>query len=173
MSDRITRREDLEAYLVTNLKTYQKYARRLCRDLYTFDDAHDVMGQAVVNALQRFRGCNDEEHLISWLYTVVRNTFIDFHRREHRRTFNRADFDYGMADINHSMDGQNQELEKRSQKLKDAIFLLPNTLRDVMILRIYEELSYNEIASRLSLPYPTVVGRVQRATVRLSKNIKI
>jgi RNA polymerase sigma-70 factor (ECF subfamily) len=56
--------------------------------------------------------------------------------------------------------------------LKQAVSELPEEFRTPLELRIYEEYSYEEIASALALPLGTVMSRLFRARDRLSRRVR-
>jgi RNA polymerase sigma-70 factor (ECF subfamily) len=58
---------------------------------------------------------------------------------------------------------------ERAQRLRGLVAGLPETLREVLILREYGDLSYSQIAGMLSIPTGTVMSRLSRARDDLRK----
>ena len=64
------------------------------------------------------------------------------------------------------------ELQDRIHLLRVALAKLPFTLRTVVLLRDIQELTYNEIATRLRLPEGTVKSRLNRGRAELVRQIQ-
>jgi len=130
------------------------------------DDAEDVVQEACLRALRyfgTFRGGNPR----AWLLSIVRTTafrWLQKNRAQHLATeFN--------EDI-HSEEGEalNPEtlLLQRAdtQLLEQAMNHLPDRLREVLMLRELEGLSYKEIAEVVGVPMGTVMSTLFRARER-------
>jgi RNA polymerase sigma-70 factor (ECF subfamily) len=107
----------------------------------------------------------------SWLFTILRNTWLN--QLRHRRTApDLIDLD---ADENRAYEpadaAQNPHREYVSrverEQVRAAIQQLPVEFREIVILREYEELSYQEIAAILNCPVGTVMSRLARARAKL------
>ena len=61
---------------------------------------------------------------------------------------------------------------EREERLKEAIESLPNKQREVLLMRVYEELEYEEIARRLGCPVGTVKSRIHNGTNALKIKLK-
>ena len=70
--------------------------------------------------------------------------------------------------------GPYQAVEHRDLRtlLRQALQMLPATLRTAVILRDLQELSYQEIADRLDLPEGTVKSRINRGRIELARQLK-
>jgi RNA polymerase sigma-70 factor (ECF subfamily) len=132
-------------------------------------DAEDVVQESYLRALKffaGFRGGNSRP----WLLTIVRNTCYTWLRR------NRMD------DVTTELDEELHGVDKtasnpeavllaaaRSDMVKRALDELPVALREIVILRELEGMSYQEIAEVASVPIGTVMSRLSRARSRLQK----
>ena len=136
-------------------------------------DAQDVVQDAFVRALRYiggFRGDNAR----AWVLQVVRNTCWTW--LEHNRPAELvAQREYGDDDAAlHEIaapaadEPPAQALRKAERVLvNQAIAALPFALREVLVLRELEELSYNDIARIVGIPLGTVMSRLSRARARL------
>jgi RNA polymerase sigma-70 factor (ECF subfamily) len=64
------------------------------------------------------------------------------------------------------------EHRDRVSMLREAMTALPETLRTAVLLRDIQELTYQEIADRLTLPEGTVKSRINRGRTELARQIK-
>jgi RNA polymerase sigma-70 factor (ECF subfamily) len=107
----------------------------------------------------------------SWLFTILRNVWLN--QLRHQRTAPQLvelEAHEGIADvaIEKSKDPHAQYVSKLEQEtVRNAIQQLPAEFREIIILREYEELSYQEIAAMLECPTGTVMSRLARARSKL------
>jgi RNA polymerase sigma-70 factor (ECF subfamily) len=155
--------ESFDATILPHLDAAYNLARWLLRGS---DDADDVVQEACLRAFKyfrTFRGGNAR----AWLLSIVRTTafrWLEKHRAQQLST----EFNEGM----HS-DGQNapdpEAMMLRSQeagRLHEAMNSLPDRLREVLVLREMEGLSYKEIAEIVDVPMGTVMSSLFRARER-------
>lgn len=133
--------------------------------------AEDIVNDAYVRALSgfaQFRGGDGR----SWILTIVRNRCYDWFREQRQRATvplarpaNDADAedDWDFPDL--EQDTPEETLVKKSEAsaLHALIDRLPPRLREVLILREMEELSYREIAEITAAPIGSVMSRLSRA----------
>ena len=120
----------------------------------------------------------------SWLYRIAINLTLDELRRRKRwRTLSWASTDNDSRkqndapETNEPMDprpdpGEILDGKHRIQSLREAMTRIPNRYRVILILRDYQELSYQEISDVLDLPIGTVRSRLSRARNRLRKALE-
>ncbi|MEM6422872.1 MAG: sigma-70 family RNA polymerase sigma factor [Pseudomonadota bacterium] len=130
------------------------------------EEGDDLVQSACVKALDRIDQFEPGTRLDSWLFTIVRNLFLDDRRRVARRGFHAGDevldqlSDQGLAV------GQS-ESRLRLARVRQAMALLPDEQREVIALVAIEGHSYREAAEILSLPVGTVMSRLARGRTRL------
>jgi RNA polymerase sigma factor (sigma-70 family) len=130
-------------------------------------DAEDIVQDAYLRAIRHFGSFQGGEGR-AWLLAIVRNLCYDSMRGKSVRD-RTTPFD---EDLHHtcldSSDPETSLLQKeRVGLLRDALAELPLELREVLVLRELEELSYREIASIAQVPMGTVMSRLNRARKRL------
>jgi RNA polymerase sigma-70 factor (ECF subfamily) len=132
-------------------------------------DAEDVVQEACLRAFNGFGQFHGGEPR-SWLLTIVRNACYTWLTRNRERAPT-ASFDEELHDV--ASDATNPEiiLQQRSEReaVKRAIEQLPVEFREVLILREFEGLSYQQIAAIADLPVGTVMSRLARARQRLER----
>ncbi len=123
--------------------------------------AEDVVQEAMVRALTYFasyRGDNPR----AWLLRIVRNTAYDRMGAERRRGEQPLDDAEAFADPSPDPEAALQGREQRDG-LAAALAALPAELRECVVLREIEELSYRDIARITDVPVGTVMSRLFRA----------
>ena len=133
-------------------------------------EAEDLVQETYVRAIPAMGSLPPDSNLKSWLFTILRNVWLNQLRR--RRTAP------GMVEIDPDGTGNiagevskdpytiyMNEMER--ERVREAIQQLPIEFREIIILREYEELSYQEIASLLDCPPGTVMSRLARARSKL------
>ncbi|MBR2927269.1 MAG: sigma-70 family RNA polymerase sigma factor [Clostridia bacterium] len=140
-------------------------------------DAEDVTQEVFIklwSATPQFRG---EASLSTWIFRITRNACIDFlrQRREDVQSLYLQDEDGS----SYQVDLVDEEIahnpsayfarEEQIEMVRAAIRELPLPYREILILRDYEGLSYEEIASLLSLELGTVRSRISRGRLKLKK----
>jgi RNA polymerase sigma-70 factor, ECF subfamily len=105
----------------------------------------------------------------SWLYRIAANAAIDSLRRDRPTT----ELDsLSLADTGATLE-QSAEANQRAAHVRRAIAKLSEPLRMVLILREYQELTYQEIASALDIPIGTVMSRLNAARAQLRRELLV
>ncbi|HWF99564.1 MAG TPA: sigma-70 family RNA polymerase sigma factor [Steroidobacteraceae bacterium] len=130
-------------------------------------DAEDVVQEAMVRALtyfSSFRGGSSR----AWILQIVRNTAYGALKARHgERLAGHTSFDEagGIEDLPDLADGPEKSLMLADDlsRIDGLIERLPVELRETLVLRELEELSYREIAHVTAAPIGTVMSRLWRA----------
>ncbi|HMF75354.1 MAG TPA: sigma-70 family RNA polymerase sigma factor [Bryobacteraceae bacterium] len=135
-------------------------------------ESEDLVQETYLRALRAKDQLRPESNIKSWLFTILRNIWLNQMRRT--RNGPRIDeFDETAVD-SRSVEGQltNDPLDSYLAKLKhadlrSAIEGLPKVYQEVVLLRDFEDLSYRQIAEVLGCPDGTVMSRLGRAREKL------
>jgi len=161
------------AVVLTHADAAYNLALRLSRRP---DVAEDIVHEAYVRALAAFGGFRGGDGR-SWILTIVRNRFFDWLREQRLKATapigapaNDADDD-GWDPPDLEQDDPEQALARKSEAgaLQALIGGLPPRLREVIVLREMEELSYREIAAVTESPIGSVMSRLSRARGALAE----
>ncbi len=157
-----------EEALLPHLDAAYNLARWLTRDER---DAEDIVQEAYLRAIKHFATFKGE-NARPWLLTIVRNTYYTW--IHHNRLTEPIDpFD----DEEHVLisDAPNPEMlllqEADKQMVRSALRKLPTHFLEVIVLREFEEMSYQQIADVAQVPLGTVMSRLARARKRLAQLI--
>src|SRR5580698_3453181 len=134
-------------------------------------DAEDLVQETYVRAIGARKTLRPDSNLKAWMFTILRNAWLN-HVRQRRSgpQLISADEDVQIAsDIVEPGPGAHQKLETSElrDRVRSAIAQLPEEFSEIILLREYEELSYQEIATLLGRPIGTVMSRLARARSRL------
>jgi RNA polymerase sigma-70 factor (ECF subfamily) len=144
------------------------YAMALSRNQH---DAEDLVQETFVRAIRGKANLREGSNVKAWLFTILKNIYLNQIRKQ--KTFPRVieiDADEGNADIviEESKDPFAQYVsEVDREHVVEAVQQLPPEFREVILLREFEDLSYQEIAGVLGCPAGTVMSRLARARSRL------
>jgi RNA polymerase sigma-70 factor, ECF subfamily len=128
--------------------------------------ADDVVQDSFVkafNAIGSFRG---DASFKSWLFRIVSNTAKNALRSRHERS--RADLDENELG---AVRGDFHDIEKAqtSEILRLAIEKLPERQRLALELRIFEDMSFKEVADAMDSPFDTAKANFRHAVLNLKK----
>jgi len=134
-------------------------------------EAEDLVQETCLRALRAMQRLRPDSNIKSWLFTILRNIWLN-QLRQSRTVPEGLDPDTGEDGVNrivetakdpHATYVSNVE---RGQ-IRNAIQQLPLEFREIILLREYEDLSYEQIASLLGCPVGTVMSRLARARSKL------
>jgi RNA polymerase sigma-70 factor (ECF subfamily) len=159
---------DLDAYEAL-IARHTPFAHRTAVLLGAGDDAEDVLQEAFVKAFRRLRLYRGDSPFRSWLLAIVANETRNLHRSRRRRDglLQRAAA-LELAPITPPDLPADAALSaERRAALLDAIRLLDDRGREVVVCRYLLDLSEAETAQTLGWPLGTVKSRTARALARL------
>ena len=150
---------------IEELLEHGRWVRRLAASLVVGDEAADELTQAsMVQAIT-----HPPQHagnLKAWLAVVTRNLARSRGKSDRRRAEHVRLAVEGRADVTESGDVIVTRLE--TQRLVSEVLLgLEPGLRDLLVLRFYDELSYREMGERMGLPTETARSRTARGLAEL------
>jgi RNA polymerase sigma-70 factor (ECF subfamily) len=139
------------------------------------DDAMDLTIETFSKAFENLEKYKPDFAFSTWLFRIATNNCIDFIRK---RKINATSIDSMIDDegddrpLQIRSDSLNPEeiaiKKQQNEQLKEIVERLPTRYRTLIMLRYFEELSYEEIAQQLDLPLGTVKAQLFRARDLLS-----
>lgn len=127
----------------------------------------------VINTLKMGK-YNEEGKFLPWTMRIAHNLIIDFFRKENRMpTFQNTDeFDIFSVLGDDSLSAENAIIKDQIyadvRKLVDE---LPEDQREVLMMRIFKDMSFKEISEQTSVSINTALGRMRYALINLRKMI--
>jgi RNA polymerase sigma-70 factor (ECF subfamily) len=151
-------------------------AMRLTRDPA---EAEDLVQDAMVRAFRFWSSFQQGTNIKAWMFTILRNTFINgYHRRGRKRSF-QNDVSAQVRSLGPSVavgnstsppgpeEGMNSRITHA--RIREALESLPIDYRTAVTLADLEGLSYKEIAEVMECPIGTVMSRIYRGRKILHK----
>ena len=128
----------------------------------------------VINTLKRGR-YNEEGKFLPWVMRIAHNLVIDHFRRNKRiPTFRNTDeFDIFTVISDEVLNVEKQLIKDQIlNDIKDLIVELPEDQKEVLIMRMYKDMSFKEIAENTDVSINTALGRMRYALINLRKLIE-
>lgn len=133
-------------------------------------DAEDVLQEAFVRYWRNQRHLPGDPRAL--LVTSIRRAAFDLARREGRRAVREQLADGGIEppeDIFQRLPGEGDE---RRQEIEAALRRLPPEQREVLVLKIWQELTFEQIGESLGIPSNTAASRYRYALIALRKQLE-
>ncbi len=128
-------------------------------------DAEDIVQEAFVRFWRREHSLKNR----ALLYAAVRSAGLDRLRSEQRRARREATLAHDGAE---HCEPQFAEIDEGQQLLAEAVERLPNEQREVVVLKIWNELTFAEIADVLEISQNTAASRYRYALGALRKTLQ-
>jgi len=156
-----TVQSEWEKWLQENAAKFFLFARQQTR---SEQDAEDILQEALVETWRISKG----EPSSPLVFATIRRRSIDLYRR----TDSRSSYEDQFANEEETIWFQSDlEVKERMLMVQEEIKKLPQEQQQIVTLKIWGELTFNEIAATLSLPQGTVASRYRLALETLRKTI--
>jgi RNA polymerase sigma-70 factor (ECF subfamily) len=134
-------------------------------------EAEDLVQETYVRAMQAMGRLRPESNVKGWLFTILRNVWLNQLRKvRNGPQMIQIEAEEGVANrvVEPSRNSHDLYVSKvEGEQVRTAIQELPTKFREIILLREYEDLSYQEIARVLNCPVGTVMSRLGRARAML------
>ena len=162
-------RDGDEAAFDALVHRYELRVRRLVMGFVRDDTvAEDVAQEAFVQAYSKIRRLQEPSSFRSWLFAIAVNRARDEVRRSRRWLVDSAQVEEAVAELRASDDASSRAHGRQiGRVLSDLVGALAPKLREAILLKEIEEMTYAEIAQTLGIPMGTAQIRVHRARLRL------
>ena len=140
------------------------------------DVAQDLLQDSFIKAIHTMKGgrYNEEGKFSSWISRIAHNLAIDHFRKEKRNpTLQLEDNIKAFNSLTYAEDSAEalQIREETFARLKTMIETLPENQREVLIMRHYADMSFQEIADATGVSINTALGRMRYALINLRKKL--
>ena len=137
------------------------------------EDADDLLQETFVKVFLNLHRYNQDYTFGQWIYTIARNTFVDYVRKR------RDNLSIDLMQIGHAMMPASPSPTPEERVINDQqraqldhyLTRMSPRYRQLIELRFFHELSYEEIAQELEIPLGTVKTRIHRAREQLCRFI--
>jgi RNA polymerase sigma-70 factor (ECF subfamily) len=118
---------------------------------------------------------NEEGKFSAWIMRIAHNLCIDYFRVKKKMPMSRANDDYDPFDYIGSGEKNSEQVNINKQVLSDAKKLLnqlPAEQKEIVMMRLYYDMSFKEISDSLNISINTALGRMRYALINLRKLIE-
>ena len=154
--------------LISNTEYLKPFAITLTRDM---EAAKDLIQETLYRALANSEKYNAGTNIKAWMYTIMRNIFINNYRRSARQNtiFDNTPNDY-LLDYNQFSTENAAETTLSLKEIKQAVYQLPEIFKNPFEL-YFEGYKYHEIADILAEPLGTIKSRIHFARKLLKQQL--
>ena len=158
---------------------FNNQVQQLSENLYSFaynltrniEDAKDLIQETAYRALLNREKFNMNTNLKAWLYTIMKNIFINNYRKESKRRTILPDSEKGFYDSGFNKTASNYaEARLGLAGIEKELATIDPNLRAPFI-RYFEGYKYHEIADELNIPLGTVKSRIFFARKEMQRRI--
>lgn len=172
---------------------FARYKSKICYHIYKYvkskelteDLYHDIIYKILVHLKKNHY--KDNGKFYSWMLQITKNQLIDYHRTHKNKKYisyvtNDNDEEVNIFDILRTEAANETDIsthiaefetnKKNKNIIKQLIEKLPKEQKEVVILRMYYDMSFKEIAKYSNVSINTSLGRMRYALMNLEKMLK-
>ncbi|QHL87757.1 sigma-70 family RNA polymerase sigma factor [Nibribacter ruber] len=147
----------------------------IVKDTYT---AEDLLQETFVKAIHTMKSgrYNEEGKFSSWICRIAHNMAIDYFRKEKRSpmiTLEDGSNVFNTLSFSEESVETVRIKEETHARLRELIQLLPPAQKEVLIMRHYADMSFQEIAEATGVSINTALGRMRYALINLRKKMSL
>ena len=158
------------------VKHKQKIYSFIYSKVYDRDVAEDIFQDTFIKVIRTLRrgGYNEEGKFLPWVMRISHNLVIDFFRKNNRmpKFDNSGEFSIFSVLSDTTLNAEKtiikEQVENDVRRLVDE---LPEDQKEVLLMRIYNDMSFKEISDRTGVSINTALGRMRYALINLRKII--
>ena len=139
--------------------------------------AEDIFQDTFIKVINTLRSGNykEEGKFVQWVMRIANNLKIDYFRKMQRMPIFEGNGEFDIFDVIYGTDPsveQKMITEQIYEELRVLITMLPDEQREVLEMRIYNDISFKDIAEITGVSINTALGRMRYALINLRKIIK-
>lgn len=141
------------------------------------DIADDVFQDTFIKVIKTLKSnsYNEEGKFLPWVMRIAHNLIVDHYRKNKKMPMLRETEEFSIFNIlsDNSPTIESQMITDLIEKdLQKIILELPNDQKEVLMMRIYQDLSFKEISELTGVSINTALGRMRYAILNLRKVIE-
>lgn len=139
--------------------------------------AEDIFQDTFVRAIHALKegNYNEEGKFSAWVMRIAHNLCIDYFRGKKKMPVTRERDDYNPFDFIGNDEKNSEESHVNAEVLTDTKRLLnylPMEQKEIVMMRLYYDMSFKEISEQLDISINTALGRMRYALINLRKLIE-
>ena len=144
--------------------------------VYDRDTTEDIFQDTFIKVIKTLKNgqYNEEGKFLPWVMRIAHNLVIDHFRKNNRipKFENSDDFDIFQFITDGAINAEDAMItDQIVNDLQKLILELPEDQREVLMMRVYREMSFKEIAETTGVSINTALGRMRYAIINLRKLI--
>lgn len=159
----------------------KKHQQRLFSFIYSKvkdkDVANDIFQDTFIKVIKTLKkgNYNEEGKFLPWIMRIAHNLIIDYFRKNNRMpNFKNSDeFDIFSIISDDSLNVEKQIIQEQIfDDVRELINELPEEQKEVLIMRMYRDMSFKEISDNTGVSINTALGRMRYALINMRKLIE-
>lgn len=145
--------------------------------VYSKDIAEDIFQDTFIKVIRTLKkgAYNEEGKFLPWVMRIAHNLVIDHFRRNKRlpKFEHNGDFNIFTVLSDSELNAEKQLIRQQTESdLQQLIEQLPKDQLEVLVMRMYQDMSFKEIAEKTGVSINTSLGRMRYALINLRKFIQ-
>ena len=176
--------ELITGYLNGSERSLEKLINRHQLQIFNFinskvndrDKSEDIFQDTFIKVIKTLKNgsYNEEGKFLPWVMRIAHNLVIDYFRKSNRIPIieNKEEFDIFQFLSDTTPNAESVLVEEQVLKdIQNLIEELPEDQKEVLIMRLYRDMSFKEIAENTNVSINTALGRMRYAIINLRKMI--
>lgn len=189
----MTKRLNMEQYLDTELvamaqkgeaaafdELVSRYQRKVAHLAFRYvrnnDVAMDLVQDIFFKIFRNLHNFKGESKFSSWLFRIAVNDCIDHTRRvkvRKEQSLNHIqEYGFDVVDQNAEAEVSAFEVEDERRRVRQALADLPESQRTVVVMKIYQDMTFDEISEILETPVSTLKSRLYKALDNIGSKLR-
>lgn len=179
--------ELIEEYLLGDDDSLKEIIDRYYKMVYRFifnlshgsGESADLTQEVFVKVWKKIKRYNKKYSFKTWIFTIARNTAIDYFRKKKSFVFSDFENEMGENAFVENLEDESSLADKifaekeDSRRVKNIIEDLPLIYKEIILLKYEEELDFEEISVVLKRPIETVRSQHRRALLLIKKKVNL
>ena len=145
--------------------------------VYDRDVTEDVFQDTFIKVIRTLKlgNYNEEGKFLPWVMRIAHNLVIDHFRKNNRmpKFNNSGDFDIFSVLSDGALNAEGELVKSQIvQDIRDLVEELPEEQKTVLVMRMYNDMSFKEISENTGVSINTALGRMRYALINLRKLIE-
>lgn len=154
----------------------QKIYSFIYSKVYDRDMAEDIFQDTFIKVIRTLKkgNYNEEGKFLPWVMRISHNLVIDHFRKSNRmpKFDNTGEFSIFSVLNDTSLNAENSIIKEQVENdVRRLVEELPPDQKEVLLMRIYEDMSFKEISDKTGVSINTALGRMRYALINLRKII--
>jgi RNA polymerase sigma-70 factor (ECF subfamily) len=180
--------ELVSSYLKGNEKAFEELLFRHKDKIYRFiylkvrkqEIAEDIFQETFVKVINTLKlgAYNEEGKFLPWAMRIAHNLVIDYFRKVNKvRMISESSSKHEDFTVFSTLSVQDKNIQEEichtelQGQMVDLINYLPESQRDILVMRLYQEMSFKDIAEKENISINTALGRMRYALINMRKLI--